>query len=205
MFLTITSLSNSLPSSISKLDSTSLNWAFSVCFQDTIEVKGLWGHFDGFEPHLEPSPATAPTATIATAEGARPASIPAAMVSAKNLAAQLQQDKNERSDKYLLTQKISDFTLMCIHLKKTIKKCWSVIVKEYMSKGTYAQTDLCQKFMDIKCMDKANVYEFLDSLWVKQELASVGVDIDEKDYCSTILASLPFAVSNFVLAQLAAV
>ena len=55
-------------------------------------------------------------------------------------------------------------------------------------------------------MDKANVCEFLDSLWVKQEeLASVGVDIDEKDYCSTILASFPFALSNFVLAQLAAV
>jgi len=30
------------------------------------------------------------------------------------------------------------------------------------------------------------------------------VDIDEKDYCSTILASLPIALSNFASAQLAA-
>lgn len=169
-------------------------------------MKGLWGHFDGSEPHPEPSPAITPTATIAIAEGARPAPTPAAMVSAENLAAQLQWNKNERLAKPLLTQKIPDSTLMCIHSKKTIKECWSAIVEEYMSKGIYAQTDLHQKFMDIKCMDKANVCEFLDSLWVKQEeLASVEVDIDEKDYCSTILVSLPFALSNFVLAQLAAV
>ena len=45
---TSTSLSDSLPSSIPKLDSSGLNWAiFSVCFQDAIEVKGFWSHFNG--------------------------------------------------------------------------------------------------------------------------------------------------------------
>jgi len=43
-----TSLSDSLPSSIPKLDASGLNWAiFSVCFQDAIEAKGFWSHFDG--------------------------------------------------------------------------------------------------------------------------------------------------------------
>ena len=94
---------------------------------------------------------------------------------------------------------------MHIHTKKTVKECWDAIVEEYTSKGTYAQTDLHQKFMDMKCTDKAIVHEFLDSLQVKQEeLALVGVDIDEKNYCSTILASLPFTLSNFTSAQLTA-
>ena len=40
-----------------------------------------------------------------------------------------------------------------------------------------------------------NVREFLDDLQVKRKkLASVGVDIE--DYRSTILASLPFSLSN---------
>jgi hypothetical protein len=43
-----TLLSDLLPSSIPKLDSTGLKWAiFSVCFQDAVKVKGFWGHFDG--------------------------------------------------------------------------------------------------------------------------------------------------------------
>lgn len=59
--------------------------------------------------------------------------------------------------------------------------------------------------MDMRCEDKGNVREFLDDLQVKrEELASVGVDIDQKDYRSTILASLPFALSNIAFAQLAA-
>ena len=48
MSVTTTSLSDSLPSSIPKLDVSGLNWAiFSVCFQDAIEAKGFWSHFDG--------------------------------------------------------------------------------------------------------------------------------------------------------------
>ena len=32
----------------------------------------------------------------------------------------------------------------------------------------------------------------------------MGVNIEEKDYCSTILSSLPISLANFALAQLAA-
>ena len=38
----------------------------------------------------------------------------------------------------------------------------------------------------------------------REELASVGVDIDEKDYRSTIISSLPYALANFASSQLAA-
>src|SRR6266567_7956404 len=197
MSLVTTLLSDSLPSSIPKLNSTSLNWAiFSVRFQDAIEAKGFWGHFDGSEPR--PVVSAAATAT--------PVDHDAQTKLAEALAMQqLQWDKNERSAKSLLTQKIPDSTLMRVHSKKTVKECWDAIVVEYTSKGAYAQTDLRQKFMEMRCADNDNVCEFLDDLRVKwEELASVGVDIDEKDYHSTILASLPFALSNFASAQLAA-
>src|SRR6266540_3510236 len=45
---------------------------------------------------------------------------------------------------------------------------------------------------------------FLEGLQVnKEELVQVGVVIDDKDYLSTIISSLPIALSNFASAQLA--
>ena len=117
MSLTTTSLADSLPSSIPKLDATGLNWAiFSVQFHDAVEAKGFWGHFDGSERCPVPSPA--PAVETAPSEGAAVTPTPAVVVSTEDLAAQRQWDKNERSAKSLLTQKIPDSTLMQIHLKK---------------------------------------------------------------------------------------
>jgi len=60
MSLATATLADSLSSSMPKLDPSGLNWAiFFVCFQDAVEVKGFWGHFDGSDPCLSlSSPAT---------------------------------------------------------------------------------------------------------------------------------------------------
>ena len=197
MSTTTTSLSDSLPSSIPKLDASGLNWAiFSVRFQDAIEAKGFWSHFDGTE--------TRPTALpviITGTDGAVTTTPP----TDTEIAAVDKWDKDERSAKSLLTQKIPDSTLMRVHNKRTVKERWDAIVTEYTEKGAYAQTDLRGRFLESKCPDKGNVREFLDGLRVKrEELASVGVDIDEKDYRSTIISSLPYALANFASSQLAA-
>jgi len=48
------------------------------------------------------------------------------------------------------------------------------------------------------------IQDFLLGLWIKkEELAKVGVKIDDKDYLSTIISSLPHALLNFASAQLA--
>ena len=45
---------------------------------------------------------------------------------------------------------------------------------------------------------QGNAREFLDGLHIKREqLAAVSVGIDEKDYISTIIGSLPFHLANF--------
>jgi hypothetical protein len=177
MSVTTTSLSDTLSSSIPKLDATGINWAiFSVHFQDAVEAKGFWGHFDGTSmcPELS-SPATA-----------------------EETAAKNQWEKDKWSAKSLLTQKIPDSMLMQVHSKMSMKEQWEAIVKEYTDKGAYAQTELRSKFLESRCPDKGNVREFLESLCVKrEELAQVGVTIDDKDYLSTIVASLPYALSNF--------
>jgi len=46
--VTATALTDTLPSSVPKLEASGLNWViFSLCFQNAIEAKGYWGHFDG--------------------------------------------------------------------------------------------------------------------------------------------------------------
>src|SRR6266567_2890516 len=111
MSLVTTSLSDSLPSSILKLDSTGLNWAiFSICFQDAIEAKGFWGHFNSSESH----PVALPAATATPVDNDAQTKLAEGL-----LVQQLQWDKNKRSAKSLLIQKIPDSTLMCIHSKKT--------------------------------------------------------------------------------------
>ena len=102
MSVTTTSLSDSLPSSIPKLDASGLNWAiFSVRFQDAIEAKGFWSHFDGTGPRPDAVP------TVAVDNEGKSTTTPP---SDADIAAVDKWDKDERSAKSLLTQKIPDST-----------------------------------------------------------------------------------------------
>ena len=180
---TATTLADTLPSSIPKLDASGLDWAiFSLHFQDAVEAKGYWGHFNGTT--LRPT-------LVATKTASNAAEID-------------QWDKDKRSAKSLLTQKIRDSALMRICKARTVKERWDAITIEYTEKGIFAQTDLCMHFLKSKCPEKGNVCQFLDELCIKwEELATVGVDIDEKDYYSTIISSLPIPLANFTSNQLA--
>jgi hypothetical protein len=201
--VTTTSLADTLPSSIPKLDASGLNWAiFSLRFQDAIEAKGYWGHFDGTEPRPV-VPTTATTTPAAPTTSVVPTTTTTTSPTPDEAAAQW--DKDERSAKSLLTQKIPDSAVMRIRNKKTVKERWDAIVTEYTEKGAFAQTDLRTRFLESKCPDKGNVRQFLDELRVKrEELATVGIDIDKKDYRSTIISSLPYSLANFASNQLAA-
>ena len=169
----VTALADSLPSSVPKLDSSGLNWAiFSSHFQDAVEAKGYWGHFDGSAP--------CPIATSVTASDG---------TKTTNNSPVEQWNKDERLAKSLLTQKIPDSALMKIQNKKTVKDRWDIIVQEYTEKGSFAQTELWMCFLETRCQDKGDVCQFLDNLHVKrEELATMGVEIDEKDYRSTIIS-----------------
>jgi hypothetical protein len=76
---------------------------------------------------------------------------------------------------------------------------------EFSKKSAYAQVDMWAKFMAMRCPDKGNPREFLEGLRVKkEELAQAGVVVDEKNYFSIIISSLPYSLSNFASSQLAA-
>jgi hypothetical protein len=148
---------------------------------DAVEAKGFWGHFDGSSsmPVMTTTPTEAETAT-------------------KN-----QWEKDERSAKTLLTQRLPDSTVMEIHSKVTVRERWEAVAKEYTVKGVYAQMEMRAKFLTSRCPEKGNAKDFLRGLRLKkEELAQVGVKISDEDYLSTIISSLPDALSNFASMQM---
>jgi len=93
------SLSDVLLSTVPKLNASGSNWAiFVFCFEDAIEAKGFWGHFDGTVSRLVPADVAVPMTT--------------------KVAAIAQWDKDKRSAKSLLTQKLPDLTVVMVHGKK---------------------------------------------------------------------------------------
>ncbi|KAK2465731.1 hypothetical protein APHAL10511_002275 [Amanita phalloides] len=83
---------------------------------------------------------------------------------------------------------------MHIHSKPTVKDQWDVIVAK---KGAFAQTEMHEKNLAMKYPEKGNVHKFLDRLCVKkEELAAMGATINNKDYLSTIISSLPYYLAN---------
>jgi len=94
----------------------------TIRFQDAIEGKGFWGHFDGSAPRHVPVGATGTTAgkaSISTQSTATPTPDEEKAIE--------EWERKERAPKLLLTQKLPDGTLMRIH-------------KESMPRRTYARS-----------------------------------------------------------------
>ena len=173
-----------LPSNVPKLDMKGTNWViFAFRFQVTVEAKDLWDHLDGSTTCPKyPDPMSADQKTEVN-----------------------KWVKDEWMAKYLLTQRIPDSTALRVQKKATVAEMWKEISKEYTEKGAYTQTDLRTQFLESKLAKGADVHQFLDGLWMKkEELAAVGVSIDDTDFRLTIIKSLPNPLANFVSSQLTA-
>ena len=113
-------------------------------------------------------------------------------------------EKDEALALDLIMQQIPDSTVIRTVNLSTAAAMWTEIVREYTEKGTMAQMDLRTEFLESKCPIGGDVHTLLGSLHVKrEELAQAGVDIDKKDYRSTIIKSLPPFLSNFSSSLLA--
>ncbi|KAF9446864.1 hypothetical protein P691DRAFT_672605 [Macrolepiota fuliginosa MF-IS2] len=136
----MTTLTNNvLSASVPKLELLGTNWAmFSLRFMTKVEMKGLWGHFDGTCkcPKLPVTPLTTTPSMMPPASSSPPST---EMVDAWDL--------DEKVARSLLYQKIPNLTLMTIARCSTVKIMWDAVVQEYTYKSAFSQACLCCDFM----------------------------------------------------------
>ncbi|KXN83211.1 hypothetical protein AN958_01725, partial [Leucoagaricus sp. SymC.cos] len=105
----------------------------------------------------------------------------------------------------VLAQQLPNLTLIVVDSQPTVVKMWEAVVKEYTYKGAFSQTRMRKAFLSTRCPRGGDVCNFLADLHVcRAELDAVSVGINDDDYQSTILQSLPLSLSNFTSMQLSA-
>jgi len=92
----------------------------------------------------------------------------------------------------LLSQWLPDELAMDMEKYPTVKEQWDVISVLFTAKSEYAKTDLCQAFLNMRCLKGSNVQEFQTTLRKKcHKLKAAGVTVTEPEYKSTILQGIP--------------
>jgi hypothetical protein len=99
--------------------------------------------------------------------------------------------------RWQLTRAIKDVTLQKIVTKSAVHEMWTAIKTEFETKSALVQADLRAKFSSIRCPEKGDVRAHLDDIrTANAQLASVGVKIEDSEYSSTIMKSLPRSYAN---------
>jgi hypothetical protein len=168
-----------LPANIPCLEPNGANWAiFKMRFSNAMKVTHRWGYFTGLKPCPEPADPDKPTTDEAEAIE--------------------QWEYDDSVATYLLSQRLPDTTEMRLASCSTTKERWAVVSRDYQAKSAYAQADLHQAFLEMRCAKGTDVREFLTSLCYKhEELAAAGVEVTEKEYEQTILRGIPTELATF--------
>src|SRR5258707_12447171 len=67
-----------------------------------------------------------------------------------------------------------------------------MVTKEYQAKSAYAQANLHQSFLEMRCAKGGDVREFLGNrCYKREELAASGVDITDNEYERTLRRGIP--------------
>ena len=183
---------DTLPASVSKPETSGKNWLlFSIHFQLAVKAKGKWSHFDGTVLRPEAIPADQAEA-IVIGGGEDP--------NDNLVERQLEWDKDKDVALYLLSQRLSDSTLVSVEKYTLYSRKWAVIVHEYTVKSVYAQTVLYTEFLESKLLESKDIYKFINNLHTcKEELSQSRVNVSNVNYYSTIISSLPKYLSTFAL------
>jgi len=164
-----------LPAHTPYLEPHGANWAiFAMRFQKVMKATRLWGHLEG----TKPKGASKPMASEIDAA-----------------------EKWEYKDMvagYMPSLSLPDTTVMCLSKSCTACGQWEAVSKDYQAMSAYAQADLHQSFMEMRCAKGEDVREFLANLcYGREELAAAGVKVTDKEYKRTILCGIPSKLARF--------
>jgi hypothetical protein len=168
-----------LPATIPHLTPDGSNWAiFLTRFRQAMRANRRWGYFEGTK--LRPIPKNSAKPTEEEAEAAE------------------RWDHEDLVAAFLLAQRLPDATAMHLEQFPTAQARWSILSQEYTAKSAYAQNDLEDAFLEMRCPQGGDVRDFLTSLRHKREqLTAAGVQITNRDYRRTVLRGIPDKLATF--------
>jgi hypothetical protein len=168
-----------LPKYIPRLDPTGANWAiFRLHFKQAMIACRRWPYLEGTKARPVPKDEAKPT---------------------EEEAAELEAwDHNDFMARFLLSQRTPDTSSLALSHCSTAKEAWTKLTTEYQAKSSYAQNDLEQSFLDMRCAKGEDVRTFLKGLQYKRdELAAAGVTVSDRDYRRTVLRGIPGRLAEF--------
>jgi transposase InsO family protein len=147
-------------------------------FMWAMESMDRWEHFDGSKPRPIVKDVAAPTN--------------------EEKAASSVWEKADQKARFLLSQRLPDSAVLAFNSCTSAQMCWAQVCGEYTAKSVYAQNDLEQGFLDMRCPKGGEVRPFLTSVRNKrEELAASGIRISHKDYLRTVLKGIPNHLASF--------
>ena len=148
-------------------------------FRDVMKVTHRWAYFTGSKPRPRPKDISKPME--------------------EEIEAAKTWEHKDSVASFLLSQHLPDTTLMRLSGCATTQDRWDMVTKEYCTKSVYAQANLHQTFLEMRCAKGVNVRDFLSTLCCKrEELAAASVTVTDKEYERTILQGIPQELATFV-------
>ena len=108
-------------------------------------------------------------------------------------------EKNSDTVWYILSRVILDSMLWKVYSDtRPVDLMWNMLSVEFEQKTSLIQADLHTKFHSYKCPEKGDIHVHLNQLWqMHQDLENIGIVIDDRDYATIIMQSVPSMYADF--------
>lgn len=174
---------------VPKLLADGSNW---VTYRDrlrwALNARGLLGQIDQENP--EP---TNPTVNAPLPDPSDTAAVTAAASLSRGYEIRIEKwQMAEATVKQCIASSVPDSIFNRIKTKKTAKDVWDAVSQIFEDRSTMVAIDLRLKLQSVKCGDTEDVRAHFDKLAdMKERLASYGVTLDDHEYASILVGSLP--------------
>ena len=90
--------------------------------------------------------------------------------------------------------------------KDSVSEIWDTICAIYEAKSDLVQADTCSRLQSMKCDEKDDVRAHLANMMtLQEELAGMGAPVNDRDFTTMIIGSLPTAFRGLIRTMTAAI
>jgi hypothetical protein len=201
---------------VPKLLADGSNW---VTYKDrlrwALNARGVLNHLDKVVPEPEVLVATelSPTDDSAAADPSGGTKVPpkdfdTSMTELVARSSEMRHDKwraNEATVKQCIASSVPDSVFNRVKMKSTAKDVWDAVAQIFEGRSLMVAINLRQKMQNVSCGASDDVRTHFDKLAdMNEKLSSIGVTLEDHEYASILIGSLPSIYEPTISSILAA-